>query len=99
MTRRTIALVCVALGSSGCAAMGDGARAEVLVRAEKDLICPQDRIDLERKWGGKYVARGCGRKTTYDTICEGVKCNVSREGEEAPAWRGRPDPGSPHDLP
>ena len=83
----------------GCAVMRDDARAQVLVRAEKDLICPQDRIDLEKQWGGKYVARGCGRKTTYDTICEGVQCDVSKEGEEAPAWRGRPDPGSPHDLP
>ena len=65
----------------------------VRVRAEKDLACAAKQIKVEPQIGGRYVASGCGRTVTYDSVCEQLQCSVSREGEEAPAWRDRPEPG------
>lgn len=78
----------------GCATNKDAAVPLVRVRAEKDLKCPPDQITVRSKIGGKYLASGCGRTAIYDSACEGLKCSVSLEDEEAPGWRDRPDPGT-----
>jgi hypothetical protein len=44
--------------------------------------------------GGRYRATGCGRTAVYHSVCEHLSCRVGLEGEAAPAWRDRPDPGS-----
>ena len=85
---------------SGCAVSQysgntmNAAKPYVLNRATKDLACPSKQITLERELGGRYVARGCGRTAEYQSVCEQLQCEVSREGGEPPAWRDRPDPGS-----
>jgi len=66
----------------------------VLVQAEKDLRCPQKKIRLQRKLGGRYLALGCGRSATYHSACEGLQCSVGQEDQSPQAWHGRPDPGS-----
>lgn len=65
----------------------------VKIRGESDLECPQSDLLVHSTWGGRYIVSGCGRTVTYDSICEGLRCEVTRAGEEAPGWRGRPDPG------
>ncbi len=85
------------LAAGGCTTARDAAVPLVRVRAEKDLPCAGDKIVIEEKLGGRYAASGCGRTVTYASACDGLSCDVSREGEEAPAWRDRPDPGSPYD--
>jgi hypothetical protein len=77
-----------------CTTARDAAVPLVRVRAEKDLRCTAKQIDIEPQLGGRYVASGCGRTVTYDSVCEQLRCSVAREGEEAPAWRDRPEPGS-----
>ena len=81
----------------GCVMNRDAAMPQVRIRAEKDLTCKKDKIEVETQLGGRYKATGCGRTVTYDSVCEGLQCQVSQAGEEAPAWRDRPDPGSPDD--
>jgi len=83
--------------SVGCAAFNDPAMALVRIKAEKDLKCKPDFIEIESEWGGRYQAKGCGRMAEYDSICDGLQCQVTRAGEEAPAWRDRADPGSVND--
>jgi hypothetical protein len=68
------------------------------MRAGKDLKCPEARIAIAPLLGGRYKATGCGREAIYHSACAGLECSVGREGEDAPAWRDRPDPGSPEDL-
>ena len=72
----------------------DAAEPQVRIRAEKDLVCKKDRIEVSQGLGGRYTATGCGRTVDYDSVCDGLQCQVSKAGEEAPAWRDRPDPGS-----
>ena len=60
--------------------------------AERDLMCPSDRIRIRSEWGGKYTAVGCGHKATYDSVCSHLDCQVAREGEAPPGWRDRPEP-------
>jgi hypothetical protein len=79
---------------AGCAAMQEPALPMVRARAEKDLRCAGDNLEVEEMIGGKYRVDGCGRTAVYDTVCDNVKCSVSLEGEEAPAWRDRADPGT-----
>lgn len=66
----------------------------VLSRAARDLACPSKQIQVVRGLGGRYVASGCGRRMTYQTSCEQLQCDVTREGERPAAWRDRPDPSS-----
>ena len=47
------------------------------------------------KYGGTYKAVGCGRKAYYQTLCEGLRCEVKGEGEGPVGWRDRPDPSAP----
>lgn len=82
------------LATPGCTTNKDAAVPLVRVHAEKDLKCPSDQITVRSKIGGKYFATGCGRSAVYDSACEGLRCSVSNEDEEAPGWRDRPDPGS-----
>lgn len=91
-TRLTASLIASLAGS--CMMHNDAALPQVRVRAEKDLACPGDRIHVEQQLGGRYKATGCGRTQSYDSICQGIDCQVSKEGDQAPAWRDRPDPGS-----
>jgi hypothetical protein len=66
----------------------------VLNRAVRDLACPSKQIQVVRGLGGRYTATGCGRRMTYQTSCEQLQCDVTREGERPAAWRDRPDPSS-----
>lgn len=98
--RSHLALLAAVLASScvaACSTTRDAAMPLVRVRAEKDLACASDKIAIDSQLGGRYLAKGCGRTITYASACEDLRCTVSREGEEAPAWRDRPDPGSPFD--
>ncbi|MCA9623550.1 MAG: hypothetical protein KC731_31230 [Myxococcales bacterium] len=89
-----LALAIVVWPLTGCLIGTHPAMALVRVHAEKDLECASKFLEVEPEIGGRYVAKGCGRTATYDTVCDGLQCQVTRAGEEAPAWRGRPDPGS-----
>jgi hypothetical protein len=93
----TLCASLIALLATGCTTLRDPAMPTVRIKAEKDLKCDGDFIEIESLWGGRYRAKGCGRVVEYDTVCDGLQCDVSRSGEEAPAWRGRADPGSIND--
>ena len=83
---------------SACILGRDAAAPVVRARANTDLACPDDKIAVESELGGRYTARGCGKSAVYNTACEGLSCEAWREGDKAPAWRDRPDPGSPESL-
>ncbi len=87
----------LATSGAGCAAFNDPAIALVRVKAEKDLKCKPEFIEIESGWGGRYHAEGCGRNADYDSVCDGIQCEVTRAGEQAPAWRDRPTPGGVED--
>jgi hypothetical protein len=87
----------VALIVCGCSTAKDPAAPTVRVRAEQDLACSGDKITIDKQIGGRYSVKGCGREAVYDSACEGIDCQVTKAGDEAPAWRDRPDPGSIHD--
>jgi hypothetical protein len=82
------------LAPAACTTVKNAAMPMVRVEAEKDLQCDGAFVEVEPLLGGRYRAEGCGRVSMYNTVCEGLLCEVAREGEEPPAWRGRPDPGS-----
>ena len=81
-------------GLAGCTTTKDAAVPEVRVRATDDLECPPSQIDVRAEMGGRYRAVGCGRSIVYHTVCEHLRCRIGLEGESAPAWRDRPEPGS-----
>jgi hypothetical protein len=62
--------------------------------AQKDLVCPQKRIEVRPLMGNRYQAEGCGRSAVYGSACTHLDCTVAREGKEPTPWRGRPDPGT-----
>ncbi|MCU0693756.1 MAG: hypothetical protein MUF54_20400 [Polyangiaceae bacterium] len=76
----------------GC--VGAGATPMVRVRASEDLVCAESTIRVQRELDGTYTALGCGKRASYQAVCEGTRCAVSREGEalRSPPPRG-PDPG------
>jgi hypothetical protein len=83
---------------AGCADTinGRGAAAPLVrVHAAKDLDCPDEDIRVSEEYGGTYKAVGCGRKAYYQTLCEGLRCEVKGEGEGPVGWRDRPDPSAP----
>jgi hypothetical protein len=84
----------IAVFAVACVQLQDPAMPLVRARAEKDLRCPSDNLEIESQLGGKYRVDGCGRTATYDTACDNLQCTVSAEDGEAPAWRDRPVPGS-----
>ncbi|APR83582.1 Hypothetical protein A7982_08931 [Minicystis rosea] len=63
----------------------------VRVQASSDLDCPQNEIRIEKEWGGRFKAMGCGHKAFYNTGCDGLRCSVAPEGQAVP-WRDRGDP-------
>lgn len=71
------------------------ARPVVLMHAQKDLDCPMDDIRVTEEYGGVYKAVGCGRKASYQTLCEHLSCEVKGEGQGPVGWRDRPDPSAP----
>lgn len=83
------------VGSEYSGNLMSAARPYVLDRATRDLACPSKQISVTRGVGGRYVASGCGRSAAYQTVCQQLQCEVSREGERPPAWRDRPDPDDP----
>ncbi len=92
-----VALLVLAAGCDFAQYSGNTANAAqpyVITRAQKDLACPSKKIAVTRELGGRYVANGCGRTANYQTVCQQLQCEVSREGEQPGAWRDRPDPGS-----
>jgi len=92
---RWCALALVAGLLVACTAGRDAAVPVVRVRAQKDLSCPPKKIAVKPLWGGRYEAIGCGRRATYHSACDRLRCTAGQEGEEPPAWRDRPEPGSP----
>ena len=89
----TLALLVLAVS---CTTTRDAAVPLVRVHATKDLLCPDEKIEIEPLLGGRYVATGCGRRATYHTACEHLSCTVAEAGEEPPVWRGRPEPDFLH---
>ena len=64
----------------------------VRLQASTDFDCPQSDIRIDKEWGGRFSARGCGQKATYNTGCDdGIHCIVQPEGKAVP-WRDRPEP-------
>jgi hypothetical protein len=82
----------------GCLWGKDTAAPVVRTRAAKDLSCPDAKIRVESELGGRYTARGCGRSVVYNTACQDLRCEAWLEGENAPGWRDRPDPGTVESL-
>ena len=69
----------------------------VMMRAEKDLDCPQKDISLETlEIGNRYKAIGCGRAKVYRTACQGLECTVASDDEPAIPWKDRPAPDEFH---
>ncbi len=96
MSIRTAAVVLATL--CACTTGREAAAPMVRVRAAKDLDCPQERIVLDQSVGGVWTANGCGHTVTYQSACEHLECRVTKNGEEAPGWRDRPDPDSLEDT-
>ena len=91
----SVALILV-VGQVGCTTTRDAAVPLVRAHATKDLECPDAKIEVEALIGGLYLAEGCGKRMTYHSVCEHLSCEVGQAGEDAPAWRGRPEPDDPH---
>jgi hypothetical protein len=81
--------------AAGCfTTSGASSQAEPMVRiqASTDFDCPQSEIRIEKNWGGRFEAKGCGQHAVYNTGCDdGVHCIVQPEGKAVP-WRDRPEP-------
>jgi hypothetical protein len=81
--------------ASGCfTTAGASSQATPMVRlqASNDFDCPESEIHIEKDWGGRFTAKGCGQKATYNTGCDdGIHCIVQPEGKAVP-WRDRPEP-------
>ncbi len=92
----SLVVLTLVVGATSCARTRDAAVPLVRVHAAKDLTCPGDKIEIERLMGGRYLAQGCGKRMTYHSVCEHLSCEVGQAGEDAPAWRGRPEPGDPY---
>ncbi len=90
---RPLVTLALLVGAVGCTATRDAALPLVRIHATKDLVCPEEKIAIERLLGGRYVATGCGRRATYHSACEHLRCTVGQAGEEPPVWRDRPEPG------
>jgi hypothetical protein len=92
-------LACAAaLACAGCTINSRGAATPmVMLRAEKDLDCPQKEITLETlEIGNRYKAAGCGRSKIYRTACLGLDCTVAGDDEPAIPWHDRPAPDEFH---
>jgi hypothetical protein len=95
---RPLALLLAFFAFAGCVDNVNGrgaARPLVLMHAQKDLDCPMDDIRVSEEYGGYYKAVGCGRKASYQTLCEHLSCEVKGEGDGAVGWKDRPDPNAP----
>lgn len=66
------------------------AKAQVLIKAEKDLDCPPKEVQAEEELGGRWLARGCGRIVRYNASCDHLNCAVSDGEGAAVPWRDRP---------
>jgi len=88
----------VVLGTAGCTINSRGAAVPmVMMRAERDLDCPQKEIALETlEIGNRYKAIGCGRAKVYRTACQGLDCTVAGDDEPAIPWHDRPAPDEFH---
>lgn len=95
---RPVFVVILSLGSIATFGCGMGyaigtkeAKPLVMHHAEIDLDCAPDDIRLEEAWGGRWEARGCGRKALYNARCDGVACQVLPEDQGVPS-KDRPLP-------
>ena len=70
-------IVITVLGCSGA----DGT-AMVRMQAARDFVCAESTVDVHKRVDGSYSAVGCGKSGRYQAICEGVRCSVSKQGEE-----------------
>jgi hypothetical protein len=92
------------VSSAGAGACGMGyalgssqAKPLVVMHAEDDLDCPASDLHVEEEWGGRWEAKGCGRRALYNAKCQGIDCQVLPEDKPVP-WADRPeyDPGAKH---
>jgi hypothetical protein len=95
--QKLLALPALTLLAAGCfttAGASNQALPMVRLQASSDFDCPQSEIRIEKGWGGRFEAKGCGQRAVYNTGCDdGVNCVVQPEGKAVP-WRDRP-PQSP----
>ena len=63
----------------------------VRLQASTDFDCPQRDIRVIKEWGGRFEVIGCGRRATYNTGCDLLRCTAAPEGQIVP-WGARPDP-------
>lgn len=85
-------LFLAALGA--CATLPETARHHVADRAVRDLQCPREELTITQEFSGRFKVFGCGRKQTYNTSCDGLRCVVFSGDEGLTPWRDRPDPDS-----
>ena len=91
-----LAVIAMVLG--GCTSAAKAADPMVRSQASKDMRCPQKKLRLRRELGGRYQVTGCGKSAVYHSACQGLSCQVGREGEIPQTWRGRPEPGTLESL-
>lgn len=81
------------LSAAGCfttSGASNQALPMVRMQASNDFDCPQSQIRIEKGWGGRFEAKGCGQTAVYNTGCDdGIHCIVQPEGQAVP-WRDRP---------
>lgn len=86
---KKLSLVCVSLLLSACVASLDEQKAEVMKRANYDLECPNENIELTQLPSGVIGARGCDRTQTYQVYLNGMgNIWVYKEGSPAPVLPG-----------
>ena len=86
-------LVLPALALWSCS--GADATPMVRARAADDLVCAESTLRVRREFDGTYTAIGCGKRASYNALCEGTQCAVSREGQglrSPPPNAPAPDP-------
>jgi hypothetical protein len=83
---------------AGCTINSRGAAEPmVMMRASKDMDCPQKELRLEAlEIGNRYKAIGCGKVKIYRTACQGLECTVAGDDEPAIPWHDRPAPDEFH---
>jgi hypothetical protein len=92
--QKLLPLAVFGLLAAGCfTTSGASSQALPMVRlqASSDFDCPQSEIHIDKEWGGRFSARGCGQKAVYNTGCDAQQCVVQPEGKAVP-WRDRPEP-------
>lgn len=85
----SVAIACVAACGAGIGSGPNNAKEVVTEYAARELRCHPEVLRVEEVWGGRWEARGCDQRATYDVDCrvavEGpARCSVRPQGGSAP---------------